>query len=117
MPIPASSPAQLLPTTPDSRQDGNPSETLDRVPSSDASGLAHVWMRARDTVPTRVLEVAEDDTAWRRAGSPRQAETPREPSPSITRQLLLDAYEAYCTNPLAYAVIEQGTVASRQVCK
>ena len=109
MPIPDSSPAQFVPTPPEPRPDGNPSETLDRVPSSDASGLAHVWVRARATVPTRVLEVAEDDTAWRRAGSPWQAETPREPSPSITRQLLLDAYEAYCTNPLAYAVIEQGT--------
>ena len=108
MPIPASSPAQFLPTTPETRPDGNPSEPIDRVPVSNA-GLAHVWVRARDTVPTRVLEVAEDDTAWRRAGSPLQAETPREPSPSITRQLLLDAYEAYCTNPLAYAVIEQGT--------
>ena len=108
MPIPASSPAQFLPTTPEPRPDGNPSEPIDRVPVSNA-GLAHVWVRARDTVPTRVLEVAEDDTAWRRAGSPLQAETPREPSPSITRQLLLDAYEAYCTNPLAYAVIEQGT--------
>lgn len=94
MPIPASSPAQFLPTTPEPRPDGNPSEPIDRVPFSNA-GLAHVWVRARDTVPTRVLEVAEDDTAWRRAGSPLQAETPREPSPSITRQLLLDAYEAY----------------------
>ncbi|NBT04536.1 MAG: hypothetical protein EBS94_14155 [Proteobacteria bacterium] len=109
MPIPDSSPAQFVPIPPDRSPESNPSQTLDRVPSSDAPGLAHVWVRARDTVPTRVLEVAEDDTAWRRAGSPWQAETPREPSPSITRQLLLDAYEAYCTNPLAYAVIEQGT--------
>ncbi|NDF53409.1 MAG: hypothetical protein EB145_04375 [Proteobacteria bacterium] len=109
MPIPDSSPAQFVPIPPDRSPGSNPSQTLDRVPSSDAPGLAHVWVRARDTVPTRVLEVAEDDTAWRRAGSPWQAETPREPSPSITRQLLLDAYEAYCTNPLAYAVIEQGT--------
>ncbi len=109
MPIPASSPAQLLQPTLDPPADGNPSVTLDGVPSSDTSGLAHVWVRARDSVSTRVLEAAEDDAAWRRAGSSRQAETPREPSPSITRQLLLDAYEAYCTNPLAYAVIEQGT--------
>ncbi len=79
MPIPASSPAQSAPDTPnasDPRSDENPSAARDGVPSSDTSGLAHVWVRAHDTVPTRVLEEAEDDTAWRRAGSPRHAETP-----------------------------------------
>lgn len=32
-------------------------------------------MRARDAVPTRVLEEAQDDTAWRRAGPPGRSET------------------------------------------
>ncbi len=75
MPIPASSPAQFLPTAPEPRPDRNPSEPIDRVPVSNA-GLARVWVRACDTVPTRVLEVAEDHTARWRAGSPRQAEPP-----------------------------------------
>lgn len=74
MPLPANSPDQLPPNAPDtsdSRSDGNLAESPDGFPSTAASGLAHVWVRARDAVPTRVLEEAQDDTAWRRAGSPR----------------------------------------------
>lgn len=69
--------------------------------TSHVAGAAHVWVRAREEASP------EDDRGWRRAaglpGSDRDAD------PSTARQLLLDAYEAYCTNPLAHAVIEQST--------
>ncbi len=64
--------------------------------------------------PTPARESAsEDDSGWRTAWSlalgAGRGGTERDLSPGDWRGLLLDAYEAYCTNPLAYAVIEQGT--------
>ncbi|MGH2351460.1 MAG: hypothetical protein ACRDJN_07585, partial [Chloroflexota bacterium] len=51
----------------------------------------------------------EEDREWRSAWAPVRTGTERDLTPGDWRALLLDAYEAYCTNPLAYAVIEQGT--------
>lgn len=82
-----------------------PPDAPARPPGDDAHdhGGAHVWVRARETADT----IPEDDWGWRRAASLPGSD--RDANPSAARQLLLDAYEAYCTNPLAYAVIEQST--------
>src|SRR5438093_5970687 len=56
-----------------------------------------------------VREAAPDeDRGWRAAWTPSGG-TERDLPPSDWRGLLLEAYEAYCANPLAYAVIEQST--------
>jgi hypothetical protein len=50
----------------------------------------------------------DEDRGWRTAWAPRGG-TERDLPPGDWRGLLLEAYEAYCGNPLAYAVIEQST--------
>lgn len=62
--------------------------------------------------PTPARESApEDDAGWRSAWALAPGSylggTERDLAPGDWRGLLLEAYEAYCTNPLAYAVIEQ----------
>jgi hypothetical protein len=52
---------------------------------------------------------AAEDRGWRSALARGRAGTEHDLPPGDWRGLLLEAYEAYCTNPLAYAVIEQGT--------
>jgi hypothetical protein len=72
------------------------------------------WQRPR--IAPHQEAAPDEDRDWRpawpaaggtllRGGMP----TERDLSPADWRGLLLEAYEAYCTNPLAYAVIEQGT--------
>src|SRR5947207_2416256 len=59
--------------------------------------------------PGRVREAApEEDRGWRAAWAPG-GQTERDLPPSDWRTLLQEAYEAYCANPLAYAVVEQST--------
>jgi len=50
----------------------------------------------------------EEDRGWRGIWSPGGA-SERDPSPLDWRNLLLQAYETYCANPLAYAIVEQST--------
>jgi hypothetical protein len=77
--------------------------TLPAERDTHGSGAAHVWVRARESANGS----PEDDWGWRHVAG--FARTNRDTDPSAARQLLLDAYEAYCTNPLAYAILEQST--------
>ena len=70
------------------------------------------WWRSQERRETRRAREAspDEDRAWRRAYvGGWTAGTERDLSPADWRGLLLEAYEAYCNNPLAYAVIEQST--------
>lgn len=69
-----------------------------------AEGGGEEWVRP---VRLRPARESESDTGWRIAGG--AAPVGRVAGDSSRLQALDDAYEAYCTNPLAYAVIEQGT--------
>lgn len=72
------------------------------------------WKRGGAVVPDsaklRVRESTDDeDREWRAVYLPGTGGAARDLPPSDWRALLREAYKAYCTNPLAYAVIEQGT--------
>ncbi len=63
---------------------------------------------SREKVPVSVREeqTRDDDRNWRTIASPRSL-LGGERDLSDWRELLAEAYNAYATNPLAYAVIEQ----------
>ncbi len=69
-----------------------------------ADGGGEEWVRP---VRLRPAREAESDAGWRWGGG--AAGKSRVAADASRLQALDDAYEAYCTNPLAYAVIEQGT--------
>ena len=67
-------------------------------------GAVPEWVRPVRLNPARE---ADSDAGWRLVGD--VAGAGRTASDASRVQSVDDAYEAYCTNPLAYAVIEQGT--------
>lgn len=69
-----------------------------------AEGGVEEWVRP---VRLRPAREADSDDGWRWLGG--AAGAARVAADASRLQALDDAYEAYCTNPLAYAVIEQGT--------
>src|SRR4051812_9917403 len=60
----------------------------------------------RGTSAVREEVTRDDDVGWRFLVAPRGV-AGAEHDLSDWRELLEEAYGAYCTNPLAYAVIEQ----------
>jgi hypothetical protein len=64
----------------------------------------------RENATAAVREASpEEDWGWRSAWITTPYRTDRDLPPADWRGLLREAHEAYRTNPLAYAVIEQGT--------
>ncbi len=60
--------------------------------------------RRRSRAVAEAYPAGREDRGFRRLSSSSE----RDPSPTQWRALLEEAYLAYCTNPLAYAIIEMG---------